>query len=302
MTRNITKPYEGYYCNRADETSWNAVVAGGAGFFTIPSGATVEGWKTRTNDDMIIYTTDQVYILTGNTPPDILDSGISPFMMSEHLNSINFIAPYGIVNALTHQFFFNNKSIVNIASTRSGGNIANAIISNKIRSRLDTINETYHTKIYGYYLANKYNFVLWYLPLESGTDNNHLMILDLDTGGFYPCENRGATCVCQLEDGTVLTGHADGSIKEEFTGNTVDGSNYDFEWRTGWIDFGKENVSLTDLQIVNHQTSNYPLIIDIYKDFSDYDKKNLYFIPDRCHAYRRIRRNGKCLRNSYLRR
>lgn len=277
MTGNPTNPAEEYWSERGSISSYNAQPCGG-GFVTIPAGDKIETNKVYGDDVNIVYTSRNVYFWTGDTPPDEPAAGLNNYKISHYASIQNFHSPFAVVNGVNSQYFWNDLQIVDISKTNKGTGIENGIISQKLRERLSTINRTYLKNMIGYYLGNEYNQIWWFYPTSSSTVNNELLILDLDTGSFYICEDRKATCICQLSNGTILTGHTDGTIKQQLTGYLLDGVSFDFEWRTGWIKspIPSKKISLQKIEVYHELSGNFSFYVDIYKDYNDsYDTYTL---------------------------
>lgn len=267
-----------YYSDYNDSTTWNALKAGGAGWFSVPSGQAIKYLKTYGNSLMTIFTENELYYLQGETPPEDIASGLRPFYLDKYYKGLRFNSPFAIVNTGQGQFFWNRKNIVNLSNTDKFGNVENGIVSYKINGRLDNINSSYLDNIVGAYVHTK-NQIWWFVPISSATANNQLLILDLDTNGFYIGENRTADCICVKKDGTILTGNSDGTIYQEDYAYTYGSSGYSSEWRTGWLDFEGQRMSISELILVYSQQSNDSFDVDIYIDYNSEVHKTITLTP-----------------------
>ncbi len=280
MGGNNQIPYEISYCDLLDSTSWEALQSGGAGYFGLLGREPIKKLANFGKDLMVVYTDRNLYILSGSSPPDSASAGQGYFYLTQQLNQLRFNAPFSVVNNSEGiQFFYNDNNFYGIAPTSKYGSLDNAVISKKITQRLMTINNDYEHKIFGCYVGHGYNQVWWWIPVDDSTVNNQLLIYDLDSGGFFPCEDRTAACMCVLDDGTILTGDEDGNIRKELVGYEVDSLDYIFDWTTGWKNF-KNYISISEAFSPVRFGGDYVLYLDIFTGGNDIDYRTVEIRPD----------------------
>lgn len=117
-------------------------------------------------------------------------------------------------------------------------------LSYKIKESFDYINTALYDFIFPVYHPKK-NYLLFYIPMLTGTGSNTAFVYDFQTKTWLKRVVPQDVSIAFRYNDEIYIGTRDGKVLKEFSGLTFDGEPIEFYWRSPWFDFGDGTNELT---------------------------------------------------------
>lgn len=204
---------------------------------------------------LLIHRKDYTYVLTGEADTNTWE-----------------VQPYADISCESQQSFVSTNNMYFVFSRSNGGiypllkrtiysdRFVGDELSVKIRNLFDSLNMNRLDEIFCVSYPKK-RYMIMYMPFLEGTGSNIALVFDFQTGSWLRRKvPQTVTCAFKFED-NIYIGTIDGKVLREFDGNTFDGEQINFYWKSPWFDFsdGSNYMSIREfrVQISDSDTNNF---------------------------------------------